>query len=136
MRDFEPLQGLTLVISLIALLIEIFIVMPKGKKWLLEIPSLLLILDYIGFYGVMLAISPYNATDFFIWSQVLRLHSVMTLAIMALYRTSTAKNPTPDSVKLSNIRNGFANARDNLANARDDTANARDIRLEERDKHG
>jgi hypothetical protein len=133
--EFTPLQGIILILAIVALMIEFFIIISDSKKRLLEVPSILLLFDFIAFYGWLLVTSPYNRDNSFLWSQVLRLHTVMTIAIISLYRVSAQKSNNSEMIKLSNIRNGFANARDGLSNVRDDQSNQREHRLDEREKH-
>jgi hypothetical protein len=133
--EFTPLQGVILALAVVGLIFEIFVMRRDRTKNLLEIPCVLLLLDFIFFYGWLLITTPYNRNDSFLWSQLLRLHTVLTIIILAVYRISNiGEANASETVKLANIRNGFANARDGLSNERDLTANRRDELQERRDK--
>lgn len=83
--DFTPIQGAILILSIVALMVELIIVRDRYKG-LLEIPCIILLIDYVAFYGWLLVTSPYDRNVSFLWSQLLRLHTIITVLILASYR--------------------------------------------------
>jgi hypothetical protein len=136
--EFTPLQGLILLLSIVGIFIEIYLMYRDKNKYLLEVPCLLLLSNMTLFYGWLLVTSPYDRNASFVWSQFIRLHTVVTVLLIAYYRVANlSRKENVETSGLDNIRNGFANARDGLSNIRDEQANARDARLERKDrKHG
>jgi len=83
--EFTPIQGAILAIASIVLVIQMFALMHDGKTRYIKLMCILLTLDFLAFYGWLLITSPYNRDDSFLWSQLLRLHTMLTLGQMSVY---------------------------------------------------
>jgi len=90
-QTFTPIQAIILSLSVLTLIVETYITITDKQKGLLEIPCILLAMDFVAFYGFMLVTNPYDRNDTFLWSQIVRLHTILTMIILAFYRVAELK---------------------------------------------